>query len=241
MANLRMGYIGKSFTTGVLGIVGTLVACGGGGVTSTVASTPPSPFVLFASSYVLEANSNSPIAKSIEGGDVDEFYSGNFSRGWDGLKTVIPQRQSMGIQVATSAAASAGTSYAGIVIKAPGNASLNASSSTYLVIQLGNSSPTGGQYAVPVSHEVFQVEIGNDTISCTVSQQVAARTSNGAETLRTYKINFSAFQCSGGTMADLKPSIKKAVVLLKGGLDSTASATANTTSEVAVGLIGFGA
>jgi len=241
MANLRMGYIGKSFSLGILGIVGTLVACGGGGITSTVANTPPSPFVLFASNYVLEANSNSPIAKSLEGGNVDEFYGGNFNKGWDGLKGFIPQKQSIAIQQNTSVAATDSSSYAGIVVKAPNNSSLNISSSTYLTIQLGNSSPTQGQYPVSNSHEIFEIELKKDSISCRTSQQMAPRTPDGKESLRTYKINLSTFQCAGGTMDELKLSIKEVVVLTKGGLDANASSVANTVTEINVGLIAFGA
>jgi hypothetical protein len=239
MANLRMGYIGKSFSLGILGIVGTLVACGGGGITSTVANTPPSPFVLFASNYIVE-NGNSPIAKSLEGGNVDEFYGGNFNKGWDGLKGFIPQKQAIAIQQNTSVAATDANSYAGIVIKAPNNSSLNISSSTYLTIQLGNSSPTGGLYAVANSHEKFEIELKKDTLACKTSQQMAARTPEGKESLRTYKIDLSTFQCSGGTMDELKLSIKEVVVLTKGGLDTTASAVANTVTEINVGLIAFG-
>ena len=240
MANLRMGYIGKSFSMGILGIVGTLVACGGGGITSTVANTQPSPFVLFASNYVVVENSNSPIARSLEGGNVDEFYGGNFNKGWDGLKGLIPQKQSMAIQLNSTVPASDGASYAGIVIKAPNNTSLNISSSTYLAIQLGNSSPTQGQYAVANSHEKYEIELKKDAISCKTSQQMSARTPDGKESLRTYKINLSTFQCTGGTLDELKSSIKEVVVLTKGGLDTTASAVAQTVTEINVGLIAFG-
>lgn len=79
MANFRMGYIGKSFTLGILGIVGTLVACGGGGVTSTIASvaTPPSPYILFASSFMGKAGATGePYVVSGEGGDVFSFAGG---------------------------------------------------------------------------------------------------------------------------------------------------------------------
>jgi hypothetical protein len=162
MANLRMGYIGKSFTLGALGIVGTLVACGGGGVTPTVASTATvSPYVLFASQYKAVANPGGGLlAQSFEGGSVyagsdgtvfkylePNWQNGNNLGGWSDQTLTDDQiraRQAFGVKWTQATAATTPAAYAYIGVKAPGNGSVDISQSTKIVIQTGNG--TGNQY-----------------------------------------------------------------------------------------------
>ncbi len=156
MANFRMGYIGKSFTLGILGIVGTLVACGGGGVTSTIASTTAaaSPYVLFASQYQMKSpGANDTWAASLEGGNVTSFAGAGLSWRWDlgrsdvgGNPDWLKQQQAYGVLFGKNASTSAATGYAGLSIGAPGGtptSSINASASGKLNIQVGNGTPAG--------------------------------------------------------------------------------------------------
>jgi hypothetical protein len=269
MANLRMGYIGKSFTLGALGIVGTLVACGGGGVTPTVASTATvSPYVLFASNYQIPTlvTQSSPgwdwrIAETLEGAAVYSFYpSPQNGANWGGADgvgfdesyaattaTEIRNRQSIGIQASNST--SVGSSeYFGIAVKAPENGSVNASQSNYLVIQTGNSTPTNN-WGAAISHEMFTVDVSNSTVTCSRDIDLTGtRTDTNnlfRASLRTYKLALTegagGFTCSGGTLASLKSSIQTVAVKVVGGKDATASTAPATTAQtlIAVGLIAF--
>ncbi len=148
MANFRMGYIGKSFSLGVLGIVGTLVACGGGGVTSTIAqqTTTVSPYVLYASGYAMKnAPANDSFANSHEGGDVTLFYGNNINWAWDlgrsdvgGNPDYLKQQQAYGVLFSKVSSSTAPNGYAGLSIKPPQNGSLNVSQSGTLILQTGN-------------------------------------------------------------------------------------------------------
>jgi len=258
MVNLRMGYIGKSFSLGILGIVGTLVACGGGGITSTVANTPVSPYVLFASAdYTPVAGSNDnnwATAKTLENGFVNAFYPGKvgdvgtwggndtvgFDEGWD-LPRInsdeMKKRQAVGT-LATTTQAVDSSQYFGIAVKAPANASVNASESGNLVIQMGSSIGASTD-----SHDIWTVEIKNATVSCSkdVDLSAARGSGNWGAELRTYKLALAEttgnFTCTGGTLAALKPSIKEVVVKVVGGKDTNAPAA--TTTMIQVGMIGF--
>jgi hypothetical protein len=162
MANLRMGYIGKSFSMGILGIVGTLVACGGGGITSTVASSGTvSPYVLFASQYKsVTSPGNNLLAQSFEGGSVyagsdgevfkylePNWVNGNNIGGWSDQTLTDDQiraRQAFGVKWVQTAASTTNSSWAYVAVKAPGNGSVDISQSTKIVIQMGNG--TSNQY-----------------------------------------------------------------------------------------------
>ena len=248
MANLRMGYIGKSFTTGVLGIVGTLVACGGGGVTSTVASvaTPPSPYILFASSFLGKVGASAnPWVVSGEGGDVYSFESTGFAYNW-GLQNDAAriERQAVGNQYAHAAAINS-TDYFGFSFKAPANGTVNASESGTLVISMGN----GAAGSNANSHNTFVIDIQGGTQSgapsyawtnqCSVDR-VLDNTTNNSYGLKTYRIPLSSLTCSTGTLAALKADIKQVSVKVVGGKEpSKDSSTANNSTLMQVSYIGF--
>lgn len=148
-----MGYIGKSFSMGVLGILGTLVACGGGGITSTVAQQQASvsPYLLYASGYAMKSvGANDSFASSHEGGDVTTFAGNNISWAWDlgrsdvgGNPDWLKQQQAYGVLFSKAAADTAPTGYAGLSIKAPENGAVNVSESGTLVLQTGNGNDAG--------------------------------------------------------------------------------------------------
>lgn len=246
MANLRMGYIGKSFSMGILGIVGTLVACGGGGITSTVASvaTPPSPYILFASSFLgKEGASGNPWVVSGEGGDVYSFESAGFAYNW-GLQTDAAriERQAVGNQYAHSTAITS-TDYFGFSFKAPANGAVNASESGTLVISMGN-----GASANVNSHNTFVIDVQGGTQDSTTYawtnqcsvDQVLDNSTNNAYGMKTYRIALSSLTCSAGTLAALKADIKQVSVKVVGGKEPTKDATTSDNSTLMqVSYIGF--
>lgn len=247
MANFRMGYIGKSFTLGILGIVGTLVACGGGGVTSTIASvaTPPSPYILFASSFMGKAGATGePYVVSGEGGDVFSFAGGGFAYNW-GLETdaLRIERQAAGLQFAHAAAITS-TAYFGYSFKAPENGTVDASQSGKLVISMGN----GAAATNANSHNTFVIDIQGGTQNpatyawskqCSVDQ-VLDNATNNSYGLKTYRIALSSFTCSAGTLSDLKADIKQISVKVVGGKEPTKdSSTSNNSTLMQVSYIGF--
>lgn len=247
MANFRMGYIGKSFTMGVLGIIGTLVACGGGGVTSSVASepTPPSPYILFASSFLGKAGATgNPWVVSGEGGDVYSFESSGFTYNW-GLQNDAAriERQAVGNQYAHSAAITS-ADYFGFSFKAPANGTVNASESGTLVISMGN----GAAATNANSHNTFVIDVQGGrqdpntyawTNQCSVDQ-VLDNTTNNAYGLKTYRIALSGLTCSAGTLAALKADIKQVSVKVVGGKEPTKdSSTTNNSTLMQVSYIGF--
>lgn len=157
-----MGYIGKSFALGSLGILGSIIAaCGGGGVTDVVAAdSTPSPYVLFASAFKQNPNGNPdsgvPHVQTLEGGLVYEFSDPvltaddtGFELNWGTSRfwsdTVVPQdlinmRQAYSLQASHigGVALSGQNTYFGAAIQAPAGGSVNISASENLVIQLGD-------------------------------------------------------------------------------------------------------
>lgn len=258
MRNFTKGYIGKSFTVGFLGILGTLVACGGGGVTSTIAqSVAASPYVLYASQYSLIPNASAePYAQTQEGGNVYGFSdsAGGFAYQW-GLGTnadYMTQRQAYGIQFGNAAAVTS-ANYFGLAVRAPANTTVNASNSDYLVIQMGNGSATD---AFPHSHMTFTVAIsggGNQAndyswpASCSYDKVLDANSRPGpnqaASTnpygLRTYRIPLSSFTCTSGSLANLKADVREIAVKVVGGKDATASTTTNNSTLLQIGFMAF--
>lgn len=245
MANLRMGYIGKSFSMGILGIVGTLVACGGGGITSTVANTPVSPYILFGSSFLGKTGaSGEPWMVSGEGGDIFTFAGGGFTRNWgldsDALRN---ERQAVGQQFEHTSAIT-DTGYFGYSFKAPANGTVNAAQSGILVISMGN-----GAAANVNSHNTFVIDIQGGTQAgaptyawtnqCSVDQ-VLDNSTNNSYGLKTYRIPLSSLTCSAGTLAALKADIKQVSVKVVGGKEPTKDATtANNSTLMQVSYIGF--
>lgn len=247
MANLRMGYIGKSFSLGILGIVGTLVACGGGGITSTVASvaTPASPYILFASSFLGKAGATGePWMVSGENGDVFTFADGGFTRTYgldsDALRI---ERQAVGQQFKHDSAITS-AAYFGYSFKAPANGTVNASESGTLVISMGN----GAASTNANSHNTFVIDIQGGTQNpqtyawtnqCSIDQ-VLDNSTNNAYGLKTYRIALNSFTCSAGTLAALKADIKQVSVKVVGGKETNKdSSTTSNDTMMQVSYIGF--
>lgn len=245
MAFQRLGYIGKSFTMGALGILGTLVACGGGGVTNTVAGSVASPYVLMASSYTPHASASGDLKWSTgEGGDVYMGSGGNFVYGDYGIftQTDIDYHQSVGIQFKHTAALGS-SDYIYTKIQAPSNASLDVSQSEKLMIQMGNGVDLAAQTNTPT---VFTVEIDggaynstNYTYANSCTANVTLNTTATANNLRVYSIPFTSFGNCTGTLAALKSELKAVVVKVLPANDTHASSTSNNFVLPKVGLVAF--
>ena len=241
----RMGYIGKSFSIGALGIIGTLIACGGSGVTSTIAQSVASPYVLVASSYTPHASASGDLKWSTaQGGDVYMGSGGNFVYGDYGIfnQTDIDYHQSVGIQFKHTAAL-ASTDYIYTKIQTPQNAGLDVSQSGNLMIQMGNGVDLAVQTNSPT---VFTLEIAggayNSTSytyanSCTVN--VPLNTTATANNLRVYTVALSSFGSCTGTLAALKSDLKAVVVKVLGANDTRATSTTNNFVLPKVGFVAF--
>lgn len=248
MAYKRMGYIGKSFTMGALGLLGTLVACGGGGITGTVAQSVPSGYVLLASSYTPNAAAAGDLKWSTaEGGDVFMGSGGSFVYGDYGLfaQSDIDYYQSVGIQFKHVAALGA-DAYIYTKVQTPMNASMDVSQSANLMIQMGNGVDLGVQTN---SATVFTVELnggayntGTYSYAHACSVNVPLNTTPTANGLRVYKLPLSTFTtCSAGTLAALKSDLKAVLVKVLPSANSTLSNTSTSANFVLpkVGMVAF--
>jgi hypothetical protein len=241
----RMGYIGKSFTMGALGILGTLVACGGGGVTGVVADTVASPYVLMASSYTPHSASAGDLKWSTaQGGDVYMGSGGNFAYGGYGTfnQTDIDYHQSVGIQFNHTAALGS-TDYIYTKIQAPQNGSLDVSQSGNLMIQMGNGVDLSAQTNSPT---VFTVELKggaynstNFTYANSCTANVTLNTTATANNLRVYTVPLTSFSSCTGTLTALKSDLKAVVVSVLAANDTHASSTTNNYVLPKVGLVAF--
>ena len=253
----RMGYIGKSFTMGALGIIGTLVACGGSGVTSTIAQSVASPYVLFASGYKeLSTAANELKAQTFQGGYVYANSGGGFTYGQYSSGTWtnndMMAKQAFGISWKQNTATPNDTSFAYQAIKAPKNLTVDVSQSTKLVIQMGNG--TTNQWDSNAK-KVFRIQLDGGTQntsdwsypqSCKYDKTLdpAAISDSGLggsnpNGLRTYEIDLSSFTCSQGDLTNLKKDIKQVTVKLVGGIDPATDTTSGAYTMILTGLIAF--
>jgi hypothetical protein len=245
MANLRMGYIGKSFSLGILGIVGTLVACGGGGITSTVAQAVASPYVLLASTYTPHASASGDLKWSTaEGGDVFMGSGGNYAYGGYGIfgQNDIDYHQSIGIQF-NHTAALAPTDFIYTKIQTPLNQGMDISQSAKLKIQMGNGVDIGANSNTAT---VFTVEISGGAYNAqsysyanTCSMNVTLNTTGTANNLRVYSLPLTSFGSCTGTLAALKADLKAVTVKVLAVNDTNAASTANNLVLPKVGLVAF--
>jgi hypothetical protein len=244
MANLRMGYIGKSFSMGVLGIVGTLVACGGGGITSTVAQAVASPYVLLASSYVPHPSASADLKWSTaEGGDVFMGSGGNYAYGDYGIfdQDAIDYNQSIGIQFKHTAALSP-SDYIYTKIQTPLNQGLDISQSAKLKIQMGNGVDaaninTATVFTVEISGGAYNAQTFSYANSC--SMNVTLNTAPTANKLRVYSLPLTSFGSCTGTLAALKADLKAVIVKVLPVNDINAATTDNNYVLPKVGLVAF--
>lgn len=255
----KMGYIGKSFALGSLGILGSIIAaCGGGGITDVGATASSSPFVLFASQYKeVPGAANELKAQTFEGGYVyansgGAFKWGQYSDGtWSNANMMA--RQAFGIKWWQDGQSLNNTDFAYQAIKAPRNGSLNVFQSNKLVIQMGNGSMN--QYDAN-SKKVFRVVIqGGEqntsdysyAYSCYFDKTLdpAAISDSGLAGahpfgLRTYEIALADFTCpTANTLPALKVDVKEVVVKLIGGIDSATDGTTGAYTYLQTGLIAF--
>ena len=254
MRRLTKGYIGKSFTMGFLGILGTLVACGGGGVTSSVAqssSTPPEQ-ILFSMGYQPTTVTGDSTAKwkNAQGGIVyvgtggtANSNAGNWTYGGWGTwaQSDINVKGWVGVQFNHPGALDA-NDYMYYKVTAPNQGSVDISSTDTLLISMGNEQ-IGAQANTPTEVTVF-VEGG----TLNTSNYTYANTCKTTQTLRattlqsTYVIPLSTLTCTAGTLAALKAGVKAVEIkILPGGGNATADASTSVNyTLLQLGAVSFG-
>jgi hypothetical protein len=249
MANLRMGYIGKSFTLGILGIVGTLVACGGGGVTSTIASTTatPSEHVLFTMGFQPTTDAGVPELKwkTAQGGKVyvgtnTASNANNWTYGGWGTwnQTDIDVKGWVGVQFHHPSALNS-NDYMYYRITGRSSGSVDVSATDSLLITMGNEK-IGSQANTPTEVTVV-VEGGTYTSSNYANSCKATQTLRATTLATNYLIPLSSFTCTSGTMASLKSGVAQVVIkVLPGGGNATADAsTADNYTLIQLGSVAF--
>ena len=217
---------------------------------------------IFATQYkkqtVAEANSTGAWVISREGGHLFSFNSNSFIKTYE-LETddLINQRQAYGKQYAHNQPIASNSDYFGFALKAPKNGCVNISNMDSLVLQFGNGTDTIGQYARSNSHLTFTVELNggyqpgisygdyNWTYKCsldkTLSESSRPQQSGAHEYgLRTYEMNLDDFNCSSGSLSELKTDLEEIVIKVEGGKDSIKdSSSSNNDTMLILGFVGF--
>jgi hypothetical protein len=253
MKQFKLGYIGKSFALGAVGVIGTIIAaCGGGGVTATAQSSSgtASPYVSFATSYApLSGASGDDKWASNEGGTVSMGSGGAFVYGNYGIFTAtdITYHQSVGIQFQHSAPVTSGADYIYLQVKAPANGSLDISQSGNLVIQMGNGVDVSAQTNTARVFSVFveggAYNSGNYTYanSCSFDQTLPDsnfQPSGNPLGLATYKISLSSLTCNAGSLTALKTGVKAITIKVLGDKDNS-TRRASTSNNLVLPKVGF--
>ena len=173
--------------------------------------------------------------QTLERGDVSLFTDSPFDLTPDSFgnsTTVIMQnirkRQAYGIERGHTSAIGGNASF-GITINAPNDVFINTSSSSILVIQMGNGSFSTKTYSV------LTVLLDNGSARCEVNQDVsAARPTNPLPAgvnpygLRTYEMNLSSFSCEGSdSLTDVLSTLRSVRVQ---------ASAANNLSQASTGL-----
>jgi hypothetical protein len=227
----KIGYIGKSFAMGSVGILASVIAaCGGGGVTDVVASSAtPSAFVAFAMGYEPHPSTQGDLKwQTLQGGDVymgsAGYAYGNFGI-WDAA--AISYHQSVGIQFFHSAPL-ATTDYIYTKIQAPEDGSVDASATSTMLIQMGNDK-IGGEANTAT---VFTVSIeGGDYDTTTYSYANSCKTNvtldqtPNPNMLHTYSLLLASLTCDSGTVDAAKSDLRAVTVKVLASENATSAAT----------------
>ena len=246
MTLFSKNYIVKSFSMGFLGILGTLVACGGGGVTSSGAqSAAPAEQILFAMGYQpLSVQGDDTIKwKTAQGGKVSAGSGGSWSYGDWGVwtQTDIDTKGWVGVQYKHTAANTA-SSYIYYKVTGPKEGSIDVSATDSLIISMGNEK-IGSEANTPTEVTVFVEGGAYDTTNYTYANSCKAKQALRSTTLSsTYVIALSSLTCDSGTLVALKTGVKAVVikVLPGSGNATTDTSTTNNYTLIELGAIGFG-
>jgi len=255
MANFRMGYIGKSFSMGVLGILGTLVACGGGGVTSSVASvSAPADSVVFAMGFTRRTVTEPDLEYlTAQGGKV---YIGTKSGGnWVWGEYGIYENAGSDC---TWGGCGAIDQFGGVGINFKHTSALNNEDYIYYRV---TARASGGTVDISGTDNML-ISIGNDKNGANTHKELTLVLEGGTQTgynwsnsckntiqlgnyqsISTYKIPMTTgWTCDSGSMSSLKSSVSQVVVkVLPGGNNTTSDAASGNTTEtfIKLGAIAF--
>lgn len=250
MRNFTKGYIGKSLTMGFLGILGTLVACGGAGITGAGASTP-SDHVLFTMGLnALAYNNSDPDLKysTQQGGKVWIGSSGGWSyanfgifeqssNNWAGGAGAIDFFGGGGVLFSHAAALTSGSQiYYRITPRASG--AVDVSGTDNLLISLGND-----KIGLANTHNQVTVFLEGGTLSGTsysnsCKTSIDLRTADTNKNITTYTVPLSSFStCDSGTLTSLKTAVNQVVIkVLTGNGNATSDAASGGTTETLIKL-----
>lgn len=246
----KLGYIGKSFATGTVGIIASIVAaCGGGGVTGVIASnTVPTENVLFAMAYQPTTSSDSTLKwKTAQGGNVYVGTGGDSGGNWSygdwgtWLQADIDAKGWVGVQFKHLNALNS-NDYMYYKVTGPQEGSVDISATDSLIISMTNEK-YGSQANTPMEVNIFVKGGVYDANSYSY-----ANTCKITQTLRnttlasTYVIPLANMSCPSGTLSDLKAGVKavEIQVLPGGGNAGTDGSTTDNYTLIGLGSVAFG-
>ena len=252
MRQFTKGYIGKSFTMGFLGILGTLVACGGGGITGVAASSAPPDHVLFAMGLTaLPYNAGDPDLKysTKQGGKVWIGSGGGWSYGnfgifeqtnnnWGGGSGAIDFFGGGGVLFKHAAALTA-DSYIYYKVTPRASAAVDVSGTDSLLISLGNDKIGS---AANTHKEVTIVIEGGTPVAYSYSNsckaRITLRSADNNTNITTYTVPLSSFStCDAGNLTSLKTAVNQVVVkILPGDGNATVDAATGSSTETLLKL-----
>jgi hypothetical protein len=237
----------KTIVAGIAaaGIVG-LSACGGGGTTTPGggggASVPASPYSLFGSTYVAyAAQTNGAFLHSIQGGDVYTGFGGNIGYGF--YSSPQPDMNRTGFYnlqfVAAATAPTTAADFAFIALLAPANGTFDISTSTTLLIQMGNTQPNNAKvFTVDLNNTKGTTAATNDCEVDVTLRSVGNNVGNSALGVSTYAVPLSSFICSKGTLAALQAGGITTVAIKVVG-DKNITVAPGEFNTLALGMVGF--
>ena len=233
----KMGYIGKSFAFGAVGILGSIIAaCGGGGVTDVVAqSATPAEYITFAMGYAPTADQSTDLKwQTLQGGEV-YMGSAGYAYGGYGIfdQAAIDYHQSVGIQFHHDAAL-ATTDYIYTKVQAPANGSVDASATTKMLIQMGNDkigtqANTATTFTVSIEGGAYDATTYSYANSCKTN--VALNTTTNLNMLKIYQLTLADMQCDSGTVDGAKADLQAVTVKVLAS-ENAASAATNADNYV---------
>jgi hypothetical protein len=237
----------KTIAAGIAaaGIMG-LSACGGGGTTTPGggggAGVTVSPYSLFASTPIAyAAQTNGAFLHSIQNGDIYAGFGGNLIYGdysspqADMNRTGFYNLQSRATAVAPNTAAD----FSFIAFLAPGNGTFDISTSTTLLIQMGNTQPSNAKvFTVDLNNTKGTTAATNDCEADVTLRSTGNNVGNSALGVSTYAIPLSSFTCSKGTLAALQSGGITTVAVKVVG-DKNKTIAPGEFNTIAVGMVGF--
>lgn len=252
----------------LVAVFGLTAGCSPGGSTddevTIPAGTSSGTHFLFSSQYDrLSVEDNGAWTKTKEGGlvyvapgynnsgDVQN-QSGDWDWGWyEASATDVATRQSYVKQWNHDTALDSVDDRIYVNVKAPTNSKFDISETDTLVIQTGNASdtdsdPGNGLDAHANTHNTYTLTLQGGTQAsdyswsnvCTTDQPLTA--SGNKYGLSTYYVALSSFNCTSGSLSNVKSNLAEVMMSVEYGKNASAdNSTSNNTTALSLGFIGF--